>query len=525
MKRGSSSTNSRSSSDTRRYHMRAPTSQVDESLFGRSTQISASKAKNQSQKNQEGETVQIITNNLIRNLRIPFKDPSRESIILPSAEFERITSTSRVLTKKQKEALREAHQRKKEVDIRAAEERKCQIYEADMSRKDNQALTELEREAQDRAKSLVEKASVSKMEQEQEIKQLNTLILGAQCQATRDAQIREKKQIQAELLEEEKRLDGMMEVERSKALEAVELNNELRRQERIGELQKIQNQIQQHLEERQVEDVMKEKEKQQIRKNLEKMNLEDLKALEKKREERKRLQEEIVRINNETVRAKERRREEERLADMRDVEYRRNKMKQQAEYEAEQRWIKKEKELEITKLRAQQRKAKNYKAEQDELRARRNQEVIEREWRRKEKELTEKKVQQAEMLRTARLEQVRCKEHLLAMEADREKAEFERVLKVQQEALIKQEEAEEKQRQKAHRYSETIRNQVKAHELSAAAQRREVFKEADRLMEEARQRRVRLDEVKKKKLKELRTTGLSEIYCSEVERKARACSL
>lgn len=52
-----------------------------------------------------------------------------------------------------------------------------------------------------------------------------------------------------------------------------------------------------------------------------------------------------------------------------------------------------------------------------------------REWRRKEKELAAKKVQEEEMLRAARVEQVRCKEHFLSVEAGREKAEFERVLR------------------------------------------------------------------------------------------------
>lgn len=59
------------------------------------------------------------------------------------------------------------------------------------------------------------------------------LILGAQCQATRDAQIQEKKQIQAEMEEEEKRLDAMMEIERRKALEAVEKIDQLSKQQKI----------------------------------------------------------------------------------------------------------------------------------------------------------------------------------------------------------------------------------------------------------------------------------------------------
>ena len=40
-----------------------------------------------------------------------------------------------------------------------------------------------------------------------------------------------------------------------------------------------------------------------------------------------------------------------------------------------------------------------------------------------------KKVEDEAMLKAARLQQVRCKERFLSMEAGREKAEFERVLK------------------------------------------------------------------------------------------------
>lgn len=75
---------------------------------------------------------------------------------------------------------------------------------------------------------------------------------------------------------------------------------------------------------------------------------------------------------------------------------------------------------------------------------------------------------------------------------------------MQQEAIIKQKEEEEKQRQKARRRAEAIRQQVKERELSAIAKRRQIFQEADRLIEEAQQRRARLSEIKEKKLRELK---------------------
>lgn len=76
--------------------------------------------------------------------------------------------------------------------------------------------------------------------------------------------------------------------------------------------------------------------------------------------------------------------------------------------------------------------------------------------------------------------------------------------RVEQEAVVKLKEEEEKQRQKAHHHAGAIRHQVKERELSAIAKRRETFQEGHRLAEKAERRRVRLGEIKEKKLKELR---------------------
>lgn len=54
-----------------------------------------------------------------------------------------------------------------------------------------------------------------------------------QCQVVRDAQIQEKQQNVSQWVDEEKRLDAMMEVERLRALETQEEIEDLRRQQRI----------------------------------------------------------------------------------------------------------------------------------------------------------------------------------------------------------------------------------------------------------------------------------------------------
>ncbi|KAM3875328.1 cilia- and flagella-associated protein 45 [Diretmus argenteus] len=520
-----------------RYRTRALTSQVDESLFGAPKLKSPSKTKQSdtcgnsgpkagrqsgsapAQRTQRADTVCIITKDLIRELKVPSKDPSGLSIILPSAEIVRITSASRVPTQEEREALTEAHDSKRRTVMDAAKERKDQIYQADLLRSKNQALTELEVEARDRAQYLLERANAMRMEQEDEIKQLNELILGAQCHAVRDTQILEKRQIRAELIEEERRLDAIMELDRRKAIETQEQIDELRKQQRIRGKEQIINQIEKRLEDRLLRDELKEQEGHQLLKKLERMQVEELEALERKKEEQKLLQQEIIRINDETLRAKEQKREEERLAGIRAMEYTQKKMEREAEYEAEQSRIKREKEKEVARLRALQEKQRDHKAEQDDRRAKRNQEAAEREWRRKEKEQAERKAEEEAMLKAARLEQVVRKEHFLSIEAGRERAEYERVLKAQQEAIAKQKEEEDRQRQRVLHHADGVRQQVKERELLAVTKRREIFKEGDRLVEEARQRRIRLDEVKEKKLKELKAAGLPEIYCNQVGRK------
>uniref|UniRef100_A0A674E187 Cilia- and flagella-associated protein 45 n=1 Tax=Salmo trutta TaxID=8032 RepID=A0A674E187_SALTR len=525
-------------SHSRRYHTRAITSHVDESLFGTTKQsLSACDVKDTerggrsgprgqsmsspSQKTQKPETVRIITRDLIRDLKIPSKDPSGLSVILHPTEIEWITTASRVSTKVELEATLEAQRREREAAMDAAEDRKAHIRQADLSRQKNQDLSELEAEAKERAQYLLERANAMRMEQEDEVKKLNELILGAQCHAVRDAQILERQQILAELQDEERRLDAMMEVDRMRALEALEQIDELRKHQRIQGSHLIINQIEERLEDRMLQNEMKEHEGQQMLENLERMQMEELEALERKKEEQQRLQQEILRINEDRLLAKERNKEEERLADLRAMEYTYKKMEREAEYEAEQRHIKRGKEK-VARLRALQERDKDHKAEQDELRARRNQEGAERDWRRKEKEQLKKKVDVEERLKAARLEQVTHKEHLLSIEAGRERAEFERALRAQQASICKEKDKEEKHRIKMLRQADGVRQQVREREMQAIALRREVYKEGDRLDEEARHRHIRLDEIKEKKLRELKAAGLPEKYCNEVERRVHA---
>lgn len=101
----------------------------------------------------------------------------------------------------------------------------------------------------------------------------------------------------------------------------------------------------------------------------------------------------------------------------------------EAAFEKEQERIRIQKEKETARLRALQERARDEQADRDALRAKRAQEQAEREWRKKEAEEARKKAETEAMLIDARKNQMQQKEHYLAVQAQRERNEFERVLR------------------------------------------------------------------------------------------------
>ncbi|KAG9480757.1 hypothetical protein GDO78_010168, partial [Eleutherodactylus coqui] len=428
------------------------------------------------------ETIRIITSDLIRDLVVPSEDPSGLSLIMTYQDFSRIKGSARLLTKEEQEKKMQALKEEKEAAIEAASERKNFMKQKEMLRKKNEKLSDLEEEAQQRAQYLLQRANTMRMEKEDEIKKLNEIILNAKCHAIRDAQILERSLVSKELAQEEKRLDQMMEVERKKAIKRQEEIEERRKQEKIRGKLHIIKQMEDNEQSRILEEEQRDQEAQKMLQFLEELQMEDYKDMERKKQEQLEIQEEIKRVNVENERKKKERKDQERLADLRVLEYTKQKL--------------------------------------DALRAKRSQEAMERAWRQKEKEESLKQEEMSSMLKKTRLEQVAQKEHFLAVQAQRERAEFDRVLRVQRELMEKERKEQEDKAKDLVKHAGELRRQVRENEQKQVLERFTHFEEGKKLDEEARQRRVRLDELKQKKLEELRMAGLPDKYCSLVTRKA-----
>ncbi|XP_049999076.1 cilia- and flagella-associated protein 45 isoform X1 [Alexandromys fortis] len=519
-----------------RYRTKAVNSEVDESLFGgvkpapqgrSDSPIVLLRDKHAVQKSltalgldHKPETIQLITRDMVRELIVPTEDPSGESLIISPEEFERIKWASQVLTKEELEAKEQAFKKEKEAILEAVTIRKKIMKQKEMAWSNNKKLSDLEEVAKERAQNLLQRANKLRMEQEEELKDMSKIILNAKCHAIRDAQILEKQQIRKELEEEEKRLDQMMEEDRQKSLQRQKDRERKRKEERIRGKRHIVEQIKKNEEERSLLAEHREQEKEQMLAYLERLQEEDLQDLERRHQEKLKMQAEIKRINDENQRQKAERLAQEKLADQMVMEFTKKKMAREAEFEAEQERIRREKEKEIARLRAMQEKAQDYQAEQDALRAKRNQEVADREWRRKEKENAQKKMETEEKLRKSRLEQVAFKEHTLAVQVQRDRDEFERILRAQREQIEKEKLEREKKAMGCLQHANELRRQVRENQQKQVQNRLATFEEGRRLKEEAQKRRERIEDIKKQKLEELRATGLPEKYCIEAERKA-----
>ena len=181
--------------------------------------------------------------------------------------------------------------------------------------------------------------------------------------------------------------------------------------------------------------------------------------------------------------------------------------------------IRKEKELETARMRAQQEKAADKQAELDELRAMRTQEAYDREWREKERAALARQNAINDDLAQAREKQKMVKMKQLSDQARMEQEEFFRIIDAQQQ---KEEEDVQLQMQtmaiRKH-HKEELLSQIATNDERRARERKEYLEEGDRLRAKMRGEKNKLEGIKSRKLDELHDAGIPAKYRAELQRK------
>ena len=115
-------------------------------------------------------------------------------------------------------------------------------------------------------------------------------------------------------------------------------------------------------------------------------------------------------------------------------------------------------------------------------------------------------------MQEAREEQIGAKRHLMAVQAARERAEFDKSLLEQQKEVSKIHDKDEKKKMAQLQYSDDIRNQIHDRESERIESRKQFFTETQDLEEEIDAKNKQLEHVKQRKLAELRDSGVPEKY-------------
>jgi hypothetical protein len=127
-------------------------------------------------------------------------------------------ATTKITTKEQEIQQRRLLEEQKDSAMAAAKARKQRMLELDKERAAKMPLSEQQQIEKEQADSLLTKAQQMMDEEHDDVKHMNQMMLYSKVVTIRDRQLEEAKRLEQEWVEEQKRLDLMMEIERLKSL-------------------------------------------------------------------------------------------------------------------------------------------------------------------------------------------------------------------------------------------------------------------------------------------------------------------
>mmetsp|Transcript_50421 Transcript_50421/g.100308 ORF Transcript_50421/g.100308 Transcript_50421/m.100308 type:complete len:522 (-) Transcript_50421:104-1669(-) len=444
----------------------------------------------------------------------------QDAVVIAASELNRLRDNARLLSKEeeldQKQRQEEAYAERMQKSIA----RKEKIRQMEEERKKNAMLVDnSEKAGRAQKNSVLERAKMMLDEDMDDVKHMNQMMLYSKIVTVRDAQIQEKRTIQAEKEDEERALDAMMEIERLKALKMYEDREKERVESQRSGAKVIIEQIKDRQVGRMRDEEQRDKERAFVLKQIDALKAEEIEQQNQKKMAAERLMQEVNIANSAAMKIKEEKMLADKLEDQKVLDYQGEKELRDRMLEEEKMRIAIEKEKETAKLRAMQEKAQDKAAEMDALRAKRAMEKAERAAREKERMEKEKQDAINKELTAARKQQQAEKERRLGEQAKFERDEFERIIEVQmqQEEAERQRQAEEQNMRYGHK--DELRAQIAAREEKAYQERRDFLEEGNSVRGQIGAERKKLEKIKARKIEELKKSGVPEKYWSELARK------
>ncbi|BBN04271.1 cilia- and flagella-associated protein 45 [Marchantia polymorpha subsp. ruderalis] len=440
-----------------------------------------------------------------------------DTVIITKDDMEKIKERSVILTEEQRLALKKHKEAERDRIHAVANQRKQMMLKMEAERrKKSGRLTDAEilrMQNEDRTKA----EALRQMEENlDDAKLMNRMMNYARCVTIRDGQLHEKGDKERWEEQDKMRWHHIMEMSRVQKIKEHDTAEARKKYFRYEGAAVIRKQMAENESMRKINEEIKEQEGRKIRRESERMLKEDQDIAEAKRIAGRKLLIEILKANDDAQEARIKAKEFEKEEEARRQVYVHEKEKRDLAYQEAQDKIKKEREMETARLRALQERAQDKQAVIDGVRALRVQEEHEREWREKERAEAEKIRLMYEDLARAREEQKIYKLKLLADQAQEEQIAYYRIAQSQKAALIEARRQAEAAHEANIKNKEAVIKQIEQNAEKRARAFREKFEEGERLRQQIRVEKLRLEDIKERKLKVLAKEGVPPKYQVEL---------
>ena len=352
----------------------------------------------------------------------------------------------------------------------------------------------------------------------QVVKQFDQICRKAKIATIWDRQMEERKMMEGMYLNKEKRLDEMMELERLKEIKFIEEREKFNKNNKIKSQKAVIEQILDNDFERNKKREEIEREKILMLRQLEKMKEEDKKIIAMKKIEKQEKIKEFVHALDIMAQAKKKKILEEKEEDLKIKKFNLEKDAQEEKLLQEKKRIALEREREAKALREKQEKQKDKLDEVNEARARKA--MIEEEIKEK------KKMEEENLKRQKRIkEMVESNDLMLKIKKSLGEKEIEKDKEIIDKMnLENQKEEEEEKIKKRIKMEKMIENKIELEKQIMNKEQREKNKrkkeleEGKKIMKEQDNYLKSLEEIRQRKIKELKDLNIKDAYIVPLEK-------
>ncbi|XP_037940224.1 cilia- and flagella-associated protein 45-like [Teleopsis dalmanni] len=454
-----------------------------------------------------------------KKLKYPI-DPTKEAT-LRKEDIERIKANAKIITMEERAAIVELQEKEAQRLNDMADELRLRYKRIDDERRNMRDALDGRDKFSDTAQKLnvLERSFVEKHEQEEEVQLANRVIINLKCQAVRDEQILEKKEIERLAKQADAHMVQIQMNIAAKSLAEEDKKEEEKRLNRILYAADIRQQLNERERIRLLEGQRIEKEALKMREAMEELKRdEELQAkliLERKLQFRR----ELDKVAEMSMVFKKMLCEQDLDADMRVLAFKREQEIRQRKFDEEKRIAKKEFDRKQDKLFVLGQKALESRSRRDEMSYMREQERLESEYRRKEMEAALRKKRVEKELCDARKQQLLDSKNRHALYIAHAEQEFNDLI-----VSIKSEEEEQKKMDALHKkLRENYRNDIIRQINDKEAERRRLLdlekNQVSTWRKDERKREQNIRTIINAKLAAMKDAKLPEKYITEVQQR------